>query len=75
MINISFGIKDEDYSDFESAFLKENPIPIDSTLTPIGWIEEWGRQQYLRAVERGKIKLAQEGVVVDPDIILCSPSN
>jgi hypothetical protein len=72
MPSISFNISDENYVDFENAFLKENPVPLESSLTPIEWIEEWGKQQYLNAVKRGKIKLAQEGVVVDPNIISCS---
>lgn len=72
MPSISFVIKEEDYPNFENAFLKENPIPIDSILTPLGWLEEWGRQQYLKAVERGQIKIAQESVVVKSDVIVCS---
>lgn len=75
MSNISFTISDKDYSDFENAFLKENPIPLDSALTPMEWIEEWGRQQYLKAVGRGMVKLAQESVVVDTNIISCSFTN
>lgn len=75
MPNLSFSITDEDYADFECAFLKENPIPPDSIFTSIEWMEVWGRKQYLKAVERGKVKLAQESVTVSSDIITCSRTS
>jgi len=71
MITIAFDIKDLDYLDFKESFLRENPLPGDSFLTEDEWIKEWGRMQYLSAVERGKKRLA-ENVVVDPGIISCS---
>ena len=75
MVVISFEIQDEDLLTFKNAFLKENPIPIDSTLTPLEWIQEWGRLQYLKSVVRGELKLIQETTTIDPDIILCSPTS
>lgn len=69
-MTISFSIQDKGYADFErksySGGVDFNSNRMDSGV---------GRQQYLRAVERGAVKLAQESVVVDPDVISCSPIN
>ena len=75
MPSITLNIDDKEYADFEVAFLKENPLPLESFLTPLQWIEEWGRQQYLKAASRGKLKLVQESAVFDDGVISCSLAN
>jgi len=70
-MNIIFTINDLDYLDFKINFLKEQPLPSDSTLSEDEWIKEWGRRQYLAIVERGKRKLAQELSMVEDKIIQC----
>ena len=71
----NFNYRYKEYADFETAFLKENPPPLDSFLTPLQWIEEWGRQQYLKAAGRGKLKLVQENAVFEDGVISCSLVN
>lgn len=75
MVTIAFDIQDEDLIIFKNAFLKENPIPTELSLTSLEWIQEWGRLQYLKAVVRGELKLIQETTTIDSDIILCSPTS
>lgn len=67
--------------DFQLGFLAKCPIPLIedmsdpnnivmvSEYTPKQWITEWLRRQATRAYRHGKIMLAQQSAIVDPDIM------
>lgn len=69
MATITFTIQDANYDKFKRAFLKENPAPSDFNLGVDEWVKEWGRRQYLSAMERGEYRLAEESVIIDRSII------
>ena len=75
MPDFVFTIPEDKFLEFKEAFLKENPLPIDSNMTEDEWMREWGRNQYLAAIERGKKRLVQESISVDPSIITCSSES
>ena len=53
----------------DPASTPENPLPNIPQYTAKQWIREWLRRQALRAYRHGKIKLAQDVAVVDPNAI------
>lgn len=66
-------------ADFSAGFLAALPIPqiedpenpgemIDE-FTAKGWIKEWLKRDAMRAYRRGKVLLAQQAAIVDPNAI------
>ncbi len=66
-------------ADFSAGFLAKCPIPMiedpenpGDTIpqyTAKQWITEWLRQQAIRAYRHGKIKLAQDAAIIDPNML------
>lgn len=45
------------------------PVPMIPQYTPKEWITEWLRRQAMRAYRHGKVKLAQDAAIFDPNVI------
>ena len=70
-MEIVFIIDDLVYPEFKKDFLRERPIPPDSSMSEDEWVKEWGRLQYLTAAERGKRIRYLEDMRMDSNIIRC----
>ena len=65
-------------ADFSAGFLAKCPIPqiedpdsgeMINEYTPQQWIKEWIRRDVIRAYRHGKILLAQQAAISDPNAI------
>ena len=73
MATITFTIDNAKVVDFKAGFLKEHPVPLDSTDTPLYkdlvWIEMVIRKYAIGEYKHGKKRLAFEAAVADDSII------
>ena len=64
-------------ADFQAGFLAKCPIPMiedangitTPKYTPKRWIKEWIRRKVTEAYRHGKISLAKQAAVVDPNVL------
>ena len=80
-VEITLRIRAEKVADFQAGFLAKCPIPMIEDYsdpnaiamvpeyTPKQWIKEWIRRDVMRAYRHGKILLAQQAAITDPNAI------
>ncbi len=76
---ITLTIPADKVADFSAGFLAKCPIPmIEDPASPGDmipqytekqWITKWLRRQAIRTYRHGKIKLAQDAAIADPNVI------
>ncbi len=76
-VTITFTIPAAKVADFSAGFLKKVPIPLIEDpgnsgqmideFTPKQWIKEWLRRQAMRAYRFGKLDLAKDAAIYDPN--------
>ncbi len=77
---ITFTIPAAKVADFSAGFLRKVPIPlIDDPdnpgqmipeFTAKGWVKEWLKRQALRAYRFGKLDIARDAAVYDPNSMI-----
>ncbi len=78
-VTITFTIPAAKVADFKAGFLAKCPVELDEDMdsptygdplyTEKQWIKEWIRRDVMRAYRHGKILLAQQTAVIDPNAI------
>ena len=72
-MQIILTIPDNKLAEFRTGFLRKSPVPVDidgnPEMTELVWLKRWIRYKLLMEYKRGKIKLAQDSIVLDDSII------